>query len=253
VFKRRRGSSDDPQATAAPDATGPEQAQQGDTPEQAPPAGGEGPFDVSAAPEDGIARVDLGGLQIPIVDNMQLHLDGPNEDGSTFALATIVLEERQAAMQLMAVAAPRSGGFWAEVMDELETDINGSGGSVSRSQGRFGEELTGTVMAQDEQGNAVPQPARFMGAEGNRWFIRAMLMGTAATETGMGEFFEDIVAGCVVDRGERPMAPGDLIPLTPPVGAEEAEEVVEDDEQDQESRFDDLEPFERGPEITETR
>lgn len=242
MFKRRKGDGSDIEAaeeSVTPEQTAPE-----------PAAATTGPFDISQAPDDGIARVDLGGLQIPIVDNMQLHLDGANEEGGSFALATIVLEERQAAMQLMAVAAPRSGGFWAEVMDELEADINGSGGKMTRSQGRFGEELVGTVSASDPQGNAAgEQPARFLGAEGNRWFIRAMLMGTAAVDPGMGEFFEDIVAGCVVNRGERPMAPGDLIPLTPPVGAE-AEELVEDDES---AQYEDMEPFERGPEITETR
>lgn len=250
MFKRRRGSDDDAtDATvteeAVPESPAPEQAQ------AEPAAGGRGPFDISQAPADDVARVDLGGLQIPIVDNMQLHLDGANEDGTSFALATIVLEERQAAMQLMAVAAPRSGGFWAEVMDELEADITEGGGEMTRVQGPFGEELTGTVKAQDDQGNATVQPARFIGAEGNRWFVRAMFMGTAATDAGMGEFFEDIVAGCIVNRGERPMAPGDLIPLTPPVGAEEGEDESESDEG--ESRYEDLEPFERGPEITETR
>ena len=45
------------------------------------------------------------------------------------------------------------------------------------------------------------------------------------------------------------MAPGDLIPLTPPQGIE-AEEVDEDAEDGQ---YEDMEPFERGPEITETR
>lgn len=244
MFKRRKGDGTET-TDAAEEPVTPQPEQPG---AEAPSAG---PFDISQAPDDGIARVDLGGLQIPIVDNMQLHLDGANEEGGSFALATIVLEERQAAMQLMAVAAPRSGGFWAEVMDELEADINGSGGTMTRGQGRFGEELTGTVSASDPQGNAAgEQPARFIGAEGNRWFIRAMLMGTAAVDPGMGEFFEDIVAGCIVNRGERPMAPGDLIPLTPPVGAE-AEEIVEED--DENGQYEDMEPFERGPEITETR
>ena len=65
----------------------------------------------------------------------------------------------------------------------------------------------------------------------------------------VGEFFEDILAGCIVNRGERPMAPGDLIPLSPPQGIE-TEEVDEDAE---EAQYEDMEPFERGPEITETR
>lgn len=246
MFKRRKGESEgDEQAEQAPEVV--EVVGQ----EQTPGVAGNGPFDIAHAPDDEVARVDLGGLQIPVVDNMQLHLEGHNEENNSFALAVVVLEEQQAALQLMAVAAPRSGGFWLEVMDELEAEIQNAGGTITRGGGRFGPELTGNVPAQDAEGNAGFQPARFVGAEGNRWFIRGMLMGNAATSPAMGEFFEDIIAGCIVNRGERPMAPGDLIALTPPVGLEPDSEDGDDD--DDESRFEDMEPFERGPEITEIR
>jgi hypothetical protein len=243
VFKRRKG--------AVPADESPAEVEESVVEEvvaEVSGAGG-GPFDIGNAPDDEIARIDLGGLQIPIVDNMQLHLEGHNEETNSFALAIVVLEERQAALQLMAVAAPRSGGFWTEVMDELENEIVSSGGQMVRKEdGRFGPELLGNVPAQDAEGNTGFQAARFIGAEGPRWFIRGMLMGSAAVDEGMGEFFEDVIAGCIVNRGERPMAPGDLIPLTPPVGIEPDEA-----DEDEEGRFEDLEPFERGPEITETR
>lgn len=214
-------------------------------------ASGIGPWDISEAPEDELARIDLGGLQIPIIDNMQLHLQGHNEESDSFASAVVVLEDQQSALELMAVAAPRSGEFWPEVMDELEAQITQAGGTMSRAEGRFGPEMRGKVPAQDAEGNQALEDARFVAAEGPRWFIRGMLMGAAATNEGLGEFFEDIIASCIVNRGERPMAPGDLIPLTPPVGVEteeETEEVVEET-----TAYEDLEPFERGPEITETR
>ena len=108
--------------------------------------------------------MDLGGLQIPIVDNMQLSLDGHNEENNTFAIATVVLEEQQAALQLMAVAAPRSGGFWLEVMDELAAEVKQAGGTLTRTEGRFGLELTGQVPAQDAEGNQSLQLARFVGS-----------------------------------------------------------------------------------------
>ncbi len=250
MFKRRKSGSDSGEVPADEVVTDEVVVDEVVGDEQpAAESTSEGPFDIADAPADEIARVDLGGLQIPIVDNMQLSLEGHNEENNTFAIAVVVLEEQQAALQLMAVAAPRSGGFWSEVMDELEAEISQAGGTMSRSEGRFGTELSGEVPAQDANGATAMQPARFVGAEGNRWFIRGMFMGTAATSPAMGEFFEDILAGCIVNRGERPMAPGDLIPLTPPQGIE-AEEVDEDAEDGQ---YEDMEPFERGPEITETR
>jgi Protein of unknown function (DUF3710) len=246
VFKRRKGGSAEDSEAGVAESAQPEQAV---SEPAAAPTTGEGPFDIHAAPEDEIARVDLGGLQIPIVDNMQLSLDGHNEENNTFAIATVVLEEQQAALQLMAVAAPRSGGFWLEVMDELEAEVKQAGGTLTRTEGRFGPELTGQVPAQDAEGNQSLQIARFVGAEGTRWFIRGMFMGAAATSPAVGEFFEDILAGCIVNRGERPMAPGDLIALTPPQGLEPDAE----DDAEPESAYEDMEPFERGPEITETR
>ncbi len=247
MFKRRKGGAPDDEASAAVEEVAEtDQSPAGDS-SQARATAEEGPYDINAAPADDVVRVDLGGLQIPIVDNMQLSLEGHDEENNTFAIAVIVLEEQQAALQLMAVAAPRSGGFWSEVMDELESEIGQAGGTMTRTEGRFGTELSGQVPAQDPEGKTSLQPARFVGAEGNRWFIRGMFMGTAATSPAMGEFFEDILAGCVVNRGERPMAPGDLIALTPPEGMEPDEDAEEGP-----GTYEDLEPFERGPEITET-
>ena len=111
---------------------------------------------------------------------------GHNEEANTFALAIVVLEEQGAALQLMAVAAPRSAGLWAEVMDELEAEIQQAGGTMTRGEGRFGPELSGQVPAQDPDGNQGMQVARFVGAEGNRWFVRGMFMGLAATSPAMG-------------------------------------------------------------------
>lgn len=244
MFKRRKGNASDAEDVEQEADEAVEQD------EQPAPQAGEGPHDAAAAPQDDIPRVDLGGLKIPIVDGMELHLEGHDEEAGSFAVAIVVLEEQGSALQLMAVAAPRSGGFWDEVMEELESEIQQAGGSITRTEGRFGVELQGQVPAQDAEGKTGLQPARFVGAEGNRWFIRGMFMGNAAVNPAVGEFFEDILAGCIVDRGERPMAPGDLIPLTPPEDLEEDEATDDDDDS---SAYEDMEPFERGPEITETR
>lgn len=251
MFKRRSGDNEPDQPDVVEEAATEEVVDVDD--EETRPVG-LGPYDISQAPDDDIARVDLGGLQIPIIDNMQLHLQGHNEESDSFASAVIVVDEHQSALELMAVAAPRSGEFWPEVMIELQEQIQQAGGNVSRAEGRFGPELQGQVPAQDPEGNQGFETARFVGAEGSRWFIRGMLMGAAATDPGLGEFFEDIIAMCIVDRGERPMAPGDLIALTPPVGAEVEEAGDAEEGVDEQGRaYEDLDPFERGPEITETR
>lgn len=254
VFRRRKSGGTDPvdetSGGTGDDGSPAAPATEGGTVANPPAASGlTGPFDITAAPADEISRLDLGGLQIPIVENMELHLEGSDEGQQNFAIAVIVVED--AALQLMAVAAPRSGGFWEEVMGELETEITGAGGTMERGEGVFGPELAGQVPAQDSEGNKGFQPARFVGAEGPRWFVRGMFMGAAATSAAKAEFFEDILAACVVNRGEQPMAPGDIITLRPPAEMEIDEEDADDEAEGE--PYSDLDPFERGPEITEIR
>jgi hypothetical protein len=68
----------------------------------------------------------------------------------------------------------------------------------------------------------------------------------------------------IVVRGQEAMAPRDPLPLrlpeTPPEGMAASEgaagaqaEDADDDEDDEGGRFSDIDPFERGPEITEVR
>ncbi|HEX8498197.1 MAG TPA: hypothetical protein VF661_13445, partial [Actinomycetales bacterium] len=59
----------------------------------------------------------------------------------------------------------------------------------------------------------------------------------------------------VVVRGTEPMGPRELLPLHLPVAATDADEATvaaaEDEQEAQDEHT--LDPFERGPEITETR
>ncbi|MEI8084159.1 MAG: DUF3710 domain-containing protein, partial [Actinomycetes bacterium] len=79
--------------------------------------------------------------------------------------------------------------------------------------------------------------------------LRGVMLGVAANGGRDAEVFEDVMRGCVVVRGNQPMAPGDMLPLQLPAGA--VPEEVEDEEDDDQPRASDLNPFERGPEITE--
>jgi len=85
---------------------------------------------------------------------------------------------------------------------------------------------------------------RFAGIDGPRWFVRAVFSGKAVTDDEVRAELSALFRGVVVDRGEEAMAPRELIALTAPqVDQDETEEKDEDE----------LNPFERGPEITEVR
>lgn len=203
-----------------------------------------GPYDIESFPGDEVVRLDFGSLQIPGVEGMNVNLEVDEQSQSVVAV-TVILGE--GGVQLQAFAAPRSGGFWDEILGELSGGINEAGGQAEIGDGPLGKQLKANVPAQDEEGQPVLQAVRFVGHEGPRWVLRGVMLGAAAVDERAGEVFEDIFRGCVVSRGQQPMAPGELLPLQIPEDA-----VAEDDDEEDAGRPP-LDPFERGPEITEIR
>lgn len=261
MFKRKRDdATTDEQPDAAGETAGETAAETGATtsgePDPDPRSADDaydrsgGPWDSAEVPDDEVVRIDFGSLHIPGVDGMSVSLEV--EEASQQVIA-ITISIGEAAVQLQPFAAPRSGDFWQEVRDELKKGITSSGGTVDEGTGTLGPQLTATVPTLTPDGENVMQAVRFVGVDGPRWLLRGVLLGRAAVNDRDAELFEDIMRGCVVVRGQQPMAPGDLLPLRVPAEAEEA--IAEGDDADIE--VDDyqepLNPFERGPEITEIR
>ncbi|MBP2707066.1 DUF3710 domain-containing protein [Microbispora sp. RL4-1S] len=193
-------------------------------------------------------RVDLGGLRLPVGPGfeIQLSMTGDQIDG-----AIVLVEE--SALQLHAFAAPRRSGIWDEVRAELAREVAAVGGTVTEQDGPFGAELAARVPAQGQASQGAqqgPQPVRYLGVDGPRWFLRAVISGRAAVDPSAAGILEDVVRGTVVIRGDEPMPPREPIQLRLPA---EARQAMEQHAAEQAGRQDDLRPFERGPEISEIR
>ena len=67
----------------------------------------DGPFDESEDPEDGLPRLDLGSVRLPVPDGAQLQVEMDNDTGGIRAVH-LLTEVGQ--LTLGAYAAPRSGG-----------------------------------------------------------------------------------------------------------------------------------------------
>lgn len=184
-----------------------------------------GPYDVLDVPADSVARIDLGTLRIPPVAGGDLRLD-VNKAGK---IISATLRHQGSAMQVGAFAAPRQGGIWADVRAEILATLTTQGGSGEESDGEFGTELAAQLAM--KQG---PQPARFIGVDGPRWFLRALITGPAATDEGAAEAFEQVLRKIVVVRGTDPMPVREQLPLRLPADPRESPAVDDagDDIQD---------------------
>jgi hypothetical protein len=184
-----------------------------------------GPYDEADAPDDGISRVDLGSLRLPALPGMELRVDLNQQQKVIGA----TLRHGDSLLQVSAFAAPRAAGIWDDVRVELATSASGQGASLREADGPFGPELAGTVVAPPpvQPGQAAPaaptrRPARFVGVDGPRWFLRGLITGPAAADPQGAGPLEEAFRGIVVVRGTAPMPVREPLPLTlPPQAAEQ--------------------------------
>lgn len=219
LFKRNRDDADVPsQAEAGPDAPG----------EPGPGAAGSaegsgatsydrsstGPYDVTEVP-DTVGRVDLGSLWLPGRQGMELRLEVEDKSKRVIA-ATISLGG--SSMQVQAFAAPRVEGVWDEIRAEIAAAVTRQGGTAEEVSGPFGRELITRLPVRTPDGRSAHQASRFVGVDGPRWFVRAVLSGPAASDPERAADLERVLHGVVVVRGAEAMAPRELLALSlPPV------------------------------------
>ncbi|MBU4215713.1 MAG: DUF3710 domain-containing protein [Actinobacteria bacterium] len=196
-----------------------------------------GPWDSAQVPEtDG--RLDLGGLRLPVAPGAKVHLESK---GQVVTLVRVELEGSE--LQLAPFAAPRTEGIWDEIREEIAQQVTADDGSVDDLPGPFGRELLARVAVRTAEGRSGHRVVRFLGVDGPRWFLRGVVTGRATVEPEAAAVIEAFFGGTVVVRGAQAMAPREPLPMhlpgqgAPPAAPEAAP----------------LDPFVRGPEITEIR
>lgn len=273
MFRRRRSEGSETAAETLDEAgeTGGtvEQTGAADGDGPAGPAGGPpdpqpvtGPYD-EQPPLDGVPRLDLGSLLVPMVEGLEVRLDVM--EGSE-AIHAVTVATATSALQVSAFAAPRTEGIWDEVRVEIAESVQAQGGTAVEVAGQFGAELAATVPT------PVPgqlAPARFFAVDGPRWFLRGVLTGAALADGPEAGLLLAIFRAMVVVRGAEAMTVREQLPLRLPReamvvpapapvagtegGAGAGTETGEVAEPGAEGGRLSLELPERGPEITETR
>ncbi|GAA4105858.1 DUF3710 domain-containing protein [Actinomadura miaoliensis] len=278
AFGRRRQAdkpAEEPERTAdeRAEAADAETEAETEAPAQEAPSDS-GPWDSQDSyPE--MQRLDFGSLLVPVAQGLgfQVNFEATqvDEEGNPLDArpVAVLVQYGESAMQLQAFAAPKRSGIWDDVRRETATDIQEqANGQVQEGEGPFGPEMVAMVpaalteevlaeMPQEvreqipqefiDQGWA-PQLIRFLGVDGPRWFLQAVVQGAAVQDEEQWQVLEDVLRNVVVIRGEHPMPPRELLELRVPKEFNEADEQEQEEEKVQ--TFD---PFERGPEITEVR
>ena len=219
-----------------------------DAPERREAPRPQGPWDLADAPEG--ERLDLGALQLGVRADVEVRMEVDPQGQLQLALA-----HNDSIAQVNVFAAPRTEGIWAEVRGEIAEALTGAGGQATEAEGVLGTELRAVIPQEVPGRGVVPTPARFVGVDGPRWFVRALLTGPAATQDAAARPLVEALREVVVVRGDDPMPAREPLPLVLPAEAQQqmeqqAEEQQAEEQQAEEQR---LAMPERGPEITEVR
>ena len=236
MFRRRRSADADRDELEYDE---PEQ------PEGTPRAEG-GPWDAEE-PFPELERVDLGSLQVPVGPEHEIQLVMAEQHG-----AWVTVRHLDSEVQIQAFAAARRSSLWDDIRNEIAAEVDSAGGRSQESEGPFGTELIAEVPAEPGQPASGMRLVRFVGVDGPRWFVRGLFTGPAAGGGEPAGLLEEVFSQVVVVRGEHPVPPREILELQLPPEARQA--LEEQAAADQENRFrGGLNPFERGPEFTETR
>lgn len=216
-FRRKAeetATTGDTTATSAPSADGqdaPDAAAAGST--SGGGASGTGPFDVSQVEGDGVERADLGSVLVPAIADRELRLQVDEASGEVRA---VMLAGPDGACEFQAFAAPRNGDLWSTVRPQIAEDLTRRGGTAEEREGRWGTELVCQLPVQRPDGTVATQPSRIIGINGERWMLRASLLGRPAVEPDATPEWEDALAQVVVRRGEQAMPVGEPLPVKLP-------------------------------------
>ena len=170
-----------------------------------------GPYDIAdpSAPKD----VAVFG-SICLVPRSLVTVRAEIEEG-TGRIVALSFDYGESTLQVQAFASPKGEPIWDSVLEDIITKLGEQGISVQRQIGPFGTE----ILAELNIGANTLQPVRMFASSGERWLLKATMSGRALQDLEQRTFLEDFFKGFVINRGELPLPPRELLPLSLPSGA----------------------------------
>lgn len=171
-----------------------------------------GPLNSYEVANDG-TRLVLGSIWVPMRTGLDVSAQISKESGQ---LVSISLTYEQSIASVEIFAASKDQDTWSETRYEIANKLEATKVQPKMVDGSFGTEIHAVMPTYDQQGNATIQAVRFLGINGDRWFMRVTISGLAATDEITGKQLDELIADLVVDRGSQPMAPGSRLPISYP-------------------------------------
>jgi hypothetical protein len=170
----------------------------------------DGPYDAADEPDDGVRRVDVGALRIPMIPGTQVQFQVEEATGRPLS---VVIADGTSAMELSVFAAPKSNGLWDDVRTEILDSLHAGNGFGEPGHGPYGTEI---LMRLPTGNPRETVPGRMIGFDGPRWFLRAVVTGKAGADSGAAPLLDEVLRTLVVVRGEEAMPVRDPLPLRLP-------------------------------------
>ena len=157
--------------------------------------------------------VDFGALRVPVPVGGMVSVE-PTTAGRVQAVHVTVPEGR---LSISALAAPRTGGLWADLATEIDASLREGGARVRSFTGEWGRELHATT----EGATSV-----FVGVDGPRWMLYGVATGPTRDAVNLDARLRRMLRGTIVVRGRAPYPVRTVLPLAMPAASEGGQQAA---------------------------
>ena len=174
----------------------------------------DGPWSLASAPADA-QFMDFGPLQVPAIAGLKARVEIDPKFREVGAVSVLV---NDCAVQLQVMAARSGKALWPQLRRVLLAKLKRRPGHQQVMEGRFGAEVIATFTVRNAQGAIEDIPMRFVGIDGDKWMLRAVVTGPSVLSDATIARVDALLSNIAVDRGTDARAEGEVLALKAPPG-----------------------------------
>ncbi len=149
--------------------------------------------------------MDFGAVKVPVPAEGTVVV----ESSSAGRIQAVHVSVPEGRLSVSALAAPRTGGLWPDLADEVLASLREGGARVRSFTGQWGRELHATTEG---------ATSLFVGVDGPRWMLYGVATGPTRDAVALDARLRRMLRGTVVVRGRAPYPVRTVLPLVTPPG-----------------------------------